>query len=306
MVAGKENQVEAPIPVKFVSAAADAGLAQTVPSALKGEDENSGRGACFFDYDADGKPDLFLAAGSAQGGAALYHNAGNGKFEEVTKAAGLESLKDVVTCAAADYDADGFVDLAIATTSGVRLFHNEHNGTFKNVTEAAGLKVPLKNVASLTWIDYDHDNDTDLYISSGDGASVLMRNNGNSTFSDVTAETGMGGDGPQFSAIGSDFNNDRAVDFVAAGKNAHVLLNPREGKFLPLEGAREALPLVISLQGRQPQVGTSGVGLCRLSPHLACLDFLSDLGENRQWTAGRHCLDAARALTLVLERVQPA
>ena len=47
----------------------------------------------------------------------------------------------------------------------------------------------------------------------------------------VTAETGMGGDGPQFSAVGSDFNNDRAVDFVVAGKNARVLLNPREGKF---------------------------------------------------------------------------
>ena len=64
-----------------------------------------------------------------------------------------------------------------------------------------------------------------------------MRNNGNGTFTDVTAETGMGGDGPRFSAVGSDFNNDRAVDFVVAGKNAQVLLNPREGKFPALEGA---------------------------------------------------------------------
>ena len=47
----------------------------------------------------------------------------------------------------------------------------------------------------------------------------------------------MGGDGPRFSAVGSDFNNDRAVDFVVAGKSAQVLLNPREGKFPALEGA---------------------------------------------------------------------
>src|SRR5262249_41974602 len=107
MVAGAENQVEAPIPVKFTNASADAGLSQSAPEPLSAQSKDlfSGRGACFFDYDNDGKPDLFLAAGTGHG-ASLYHNLGNGKFEDVTKAAGFDALKDVVTCAAADYDAD--------------------------------------------------------------------------------------------------------------------------------------------------------------------------------------------------------
>ncbi len=188
-----------------------------------------------MDYDNDGRPDLLVTQGES-GGVTLFHNLGNGKFADVTKASGLMRLIGAVSCAASDYDNDEFTDLAIGYADHIALWHNEHNGTFKNMTEPAGLKLPLKNVASLTWIDYDHDNDTDLYISSADGASVLMRNNGNGTFTDVTADTGMGGDGPRFSAVGSDFNNDRAVDFVVAGKNAQVLLNPREGKFPSLEG----------------------------------------------------------------------
>ena len=230
-VNGAEGEAEAAIPVKFVDVSSAAGLGRSAAA-----NKQLGSGACFFDYDKDGKPDLLLAQGTS-GGITLFHNVGNGKFEDVTKASGIDAAPGAVSCAASDYDNDEFTDIAIGYADHVVLWHNEHNGTFKNVTEAAGLKVPLKNVASLTWIDYDHDNDTDLYVSSADGKSVLMRNNGNGTFTDVTAETGMGGDGPRFSAVGSDFNNDRAVDFVVAGKNAQVLLNPREGKFPALEGA---------------------------------------------------------------------
>jgi Tfp pilus assembly protein PilF len=230
-VNGAEGEAAAPIPVKFVDASS--AIAVSRPPALS---KQLGSGACFFDYDKDGKPDLLLTQGES-GGVMLFHNIGNGKFEDVTKASGIDAAPGAVSCAASDYDNDEFTDIAIGYTDHVALWHNEHNGTFKNVTEAAGLKLPLKNVASLTWIDYDHDNDTDLYVSSADGASVLLRNNGNGTFTDVTAETGMSGDGAQFSAVGSDFNNDRAVDFVVAGKNARVLLNPREGKFQPIEGA---------------------------------------------------------------------
>ena len=229
-VTGAEGEATPAIPVKFVDATSQAGLTGSA-----GTGKQLGAGACFFDYDKDGKPDLLLTHG-AGGKLALLHNLGGGKFADVTSTAGITDLEGVVSCAAGDFDNDEFTDIAIGYADHIALWRNEQHGTFKNVTEAAGLKMPLKNVASLTWIDYDHDNDTDLYISSADGASVLMRNNGNGTFTDVTAETGMGGDGPRFSAVGSDFNNDRAVDFVVAGKNAHVLLNPREGKFPALEG----------------------------------------------------------------------
>lgn len=227
-IAGAEGEADAAIPVKFVDSTSASGL-QRKGVATK----QLGAGACLFDYDKDGKADLLLTGGA--NGLALFHNLGNGKFEDVTKASGINSTGQAVSCAAADYDNDEFTDIAIGYADHVALWHNEHNGTFKDVSEAAGLKMPLKAVASLTWIDYDHDNDTDLYISSAEGSSVLLRNNGNNTFTDVTAETAMGGDGPQFSAGGSDFNNDRAVDFVVAGKNSRVLLNPREGHFQPLE-----------------------------------------------------------------------
>ncbi|HVZ16217.1 MAG TPA: FG-GAP-like repeat-containing protein, partial [Terriglobales bacterium] len=235
MVAGTENEVEAPIPVKFVNVAADAGLAQAVPVPLKSasDDPNAGRGACFFDYDNDGKPDLFLAAGSAQGGAALYHNTGNGHFEDVTKAAGLDSLSDIVTCAAADYDSDGFVDLAIATTTGVQLLHNEHNGTFTDVTSTVGLNAKSSSIRGLTWIDYDHDGDVDLYVVSGKARNQMWRNNGNSTFTDITSDLGFSSEGNSYAAVGSDVNNDRAVDIVISGEPVQFFKNPREGKWNP-------------------------------------------------------------------------
>jgi FG-GAP-like repeat/ASPIC and UnbV len=245
MVAGKENQVEAAIPVKFVNVAAEAGLAQAAPAILKSQDENSGRGACFLDYDNDGKPDLFLAAGSSQGGAALYHNVGNGKFEDVTKDAGLNSLADVVTCAAADYDADGFVDLAIATTTGVQLLHNGHNGTFTNVSAAVGLNANSDAIRALTWIDYDHDGDVDLYAVGGTATNQMWRNNGNSTFTDITSELAFQGDANSYGAIGTDANNDRAVDIVVSGRPAQLFKNPREGKWSPDKMPFSAIGLAV-------------------------------------------------------------
>jgi hypothetical protein len=75
---------------------------------------------------------------------------------------------------------------------------------------------------------------------------------------------------------------------------------------LPLEGAAEDLPMALSLEGRRPAVGRAGASLSRQAPHLACLDFLAALGEQREWVIGRHRLDAGRALSLVLEKVQTA
>lgn len=74
---------------------------------------------------------------------------------------------------------------------------------------------------------------------------------------------------------------------------------------LPLDGAQAELPLALSLEGRAPVIGRAALALCRQLPHLACLDFLGYLGENREWRAGRHVLDASKALALVFERLRP-
>ena len=106
----------------------------------------------------------FLPDNGPQGGLALYHNLGNGKFEDVTKKAGLDSSLHAIGCTAGDYDNDGSTDLAASLNGRMLLLHNEKNGTFKDVTDAAGIKSDGLNLG-LTFIDYDHDGDLDLYVT---------------------------------------------------------------------------------------------------------------------------------------------
>ena len=89
---------------------------------------------------------------------------GNGKFEDVTRKAGLDPALHAIGCTAGDYDNDGATDLAISFNGRVMLLHNEKNGTFKDVTETAGIKSYGFN-AGVTFIDYDHDGDIDLYLT---------------------------------------------------------------------------------------------------------------------------------------------
>ncbi len=217
-------------------------------------------GVCFFDYDGDGKPDMFLVSATADGTSHLLHNLGNGKFADVTKPAGLERAAAGFGCAAGDFDNDGHTDLAVCFFDGVRLFHNTGDGKFEDVTEKVGIRRE-PGCLGLTWVDYDHDGDLDLYITmqptaaatpSTKGHNVLWRNNGNSTFTDVTAETGLGFDATGAGLVTTDFNNDRAIDFVFAGgtEGASIYLNPREGKFTSLSAIdfrKENLPPAVGV-----------------------------------------------------------
>jgi tetratricopeptide (TPR) repeat protein len=267
---GAAEKALPPIPVRFVPVTESAGLASK-PSSGSATDMASflGPGACVLDYDGDGKPDIFLPDNGPQGGMGLYHNLGNGKFEDVTKKAGLDPSIHAIGCTAGDYDNDGATDLAVSMKGRVLLLHNEKNGTFKDVTAPAGIQGEGGHIKVLpesrsidgtvdglqlnvTFIDYDHDGDLDLYVTqtantpgpvgiSGSQAPpfsphqfscVMWRNNGDSTFTDVTDSVGLGGEGPSFAAIGSDYNNDRAIDLVVTGKESPTIFqNPREGKF---------------------------------------------------------------------------
>src|ERR1700736_1135173 len=92
-------------------------------------------GACFFDFDGDGKPDLFLVSATAGGASHLLHNIGDGRFEDVTERAGLKLSSGGLGCAAGDFDNDGRTDLAVCFADGVHLLHNQANGKFEDVTE---------------------------------------------------------------------------------------------------------------------------------------------------------------------------
>jgi len=210
-----------------------------------------GSGACILDFDGDGKPDIFLVNADGKGNAGLFRNTGKGKFTDVTKAAKLEIHGEGLGCAVGDYDNDGKPDLAVSFHGHIALYHNEGNGTYKDVTEAAGIHMDGLALG-LTFIDYDHDGDLDLYVTRFNDfplddplqpftfppdtkapGNVLWRNNGNGTFTDWTKETALGGNAPSVGAIGSDLDNDRAVDFVVTGwwDSPTVYVNQREGAF---------------------------------------------------------------------------
>ena len=211
-------------------------------------------GACFFDYDGDGNPDLLLVSAAENGSLRLLHNAGNGRFEDRTSGSGLAITGSGLGCAAGDYDNDGKADFAVCMNEGVHLFHNEGAAKFTDVTKAVNIRSE-KGCAGVTFVDFDHDGDLDLYVTVRPGTAahnVLWRNNGNSTFTDVSAETALGREASGGGVATSDFNNDRAIDFVLAGgaKGASILLNPREGEFKPLDGvdfAKQGLPPAVGV-----------------------------------------------------------
>ncbi len=172
-------------------------------------------GATFADYDNDGWADLFVT--TTRGGNVLFHNRGDGTFEDVTAAAGLSHVGHSQTAVFFDYDNDGYLDLFLTNTahwstdvfdSAARyfegkpdlgslltsakesniLYHNNGDGTFTDVTDRAGLR-GRGWAGDVAVFDYDEDGFLDLFVPSMVGRGQLYRNTGHGTFRDVTAET---------------------------------------------------------------------------------------------------------------------
>ena len=160
-------------------------------------DPRGGWGSLFADYDNDGYPDLYITRGGWSGAEenTLYHNNGDGTFTDVTHTAGVADPQSSFCAAWADYDNDGYLDLYIA--NGVIgdgaanvLYHNNGDGTFTNTAEVAGV-ANTGNSLGTAWGDYDKDGHIDLHVINYGQSNVLYRNNGDGTFTDVTATTGM-------------------------------------------------------------------------------------------------------------------
>jgi len=245
------EKVGAAIPVRFVDVTQSAGLPVKGSSA-----------ACFIDYDNDGRIDLFLGGAGTLGGPALFRNLGDGKFEDVTQMLGLSPKESSLGCTVGDYDNDGFPDLAISTGSGIHLLRNDKAMKFADVTQAAGIfsdrTAGSSGVVwrSLNFVDYDHDGDLDLLgireawlpiVGRESKVSPLpaeiWRNNGNGTFADVTNDLGLL-QTTATNSIGTDYNNDRAVDFAVTSSTEvpTIFENQREGKFLMRQPWSAAMP----------------------------------------------------------------
>ena len=147
-------------------------LSRNVPETMAG-------GVAVFDYNGDGRPDIFFANGarlatntkdSPRYSNRLFRNDGNGAFTDVTEVAGLAGEGFSNGVAVADYDNDGHPDLFVAGVHGNHLYHNNGNGTFTDVTHKAGLDQwndpqygPLWAVAA-AWVDVNNDGLLDLFV----------------------------------------------------------------------------------------------------------------------------------------------
>jgi len=236
--------------------------------------ETMGCGAAFLDYDNDGWLDIVLLTGRRleatpkEAIIRLYRNNRDGTFTDVTEKSGLGRSVWACGITVGDYDNDGFDDLFITCWGQNILFHNNGNGTFTDVTEKAGLLHPgVRYGTGCTWIDYDRDGNLDLFISHYlvfDFAKIpaagkdpncnwkglklhcgprglpqqgpqLYHNNGDGTFTDVTAKAGLSFEKPGYglTAVAADFDGDGWPDILLACDSTPSLFlkNNHDGTF---------------------------------------------------------------------------
>ena len=241
--------------------------------------EATGPGCCVFDYDNDGLPDIYFVNGrwhpdvsdnrgrSLKGRLknALFRNAGDGSFVDVTERAGVAGPDDAygMAASAADFDNDGDLDLYVCNYGHSLLYRNNGDGTFTDITTEAGVASPGWALAA-PWLDYDRDGRLDLFVvhyleyDKGEfqrsGAYYkadnfpgplsypgepdrLYRNNGDGTFTDVTTQTGLlEPTGRGMGAVAADIEGDGDIDlYVTNDAMANNLwINDGTGRFTDL------------------------------------------------------------------------
>ncbi len=209
--------------------------------------------AAWADINNDGLLDLFIV--NEREPSRLYLNKGDGTFQDISHAAGIDRGEFSKGVAAVDYDGDGYVDFYVSNINNARnfLYHNNGDLTFTEVAEKAG--VPGTGRSFATWFfDYDNDGLPDLFVTSyfmsieesvktylglphNAGTLKLYRNLGNGAFRDVTAETGLDRVFMPMGANFGDIDNDGYLDiYLGTGSPSYasllpnVMLRNREGK----------------------------------------------------------------------------
>jgi hypothetical protein len=223
-------------------------------------------GGLFFDYDNDGWLDIVLVDGgsltdrSLAGRARhrLFHNRGNGTFEDRSASSGIAHRSYGMGACSADYDNDGYPDLFITAMGGNTLYRNAGGKSFVDVTKTAGVGSSTFS-ASCAFGDLDRDGDVDLFVVNyvdarldnnifcGDApkrmriychplnfkplANVLYRNNGDGTFTDVSRESGIGAHrGNGLGVVMGDYDDNGWLDVFVANDTTPNFLFHNDGK----------------------------------------------------------------------------
>ncbi len=215
------------------------------------------------DHDNDGLLDVFVPRGAWHNWAmrpSLLRNRG-GRFEDVTKAAGLLDPVNSNAAAWADYDNDGHIDLFVACErQRNRLYHNKGDGTFEEVGTRAGVQGdPERFAKGCSWLDYDNDGFPDLFVSNFADDARLYHNEHDGHFFEVTTSKGIDGPRGAFSCWTFDYDNDGWLDIftVAYDRPVDEVVKGMLGMPVEAPGNR----LYRNLQGRRFQDVTTDVGL---------------------------------------------
>jgi Tfp pilus assembly protein PilF len=264
------SRIEAVAPVRFTRFE----LPMVVKNGAMGEKhqiETMIAGVAVFDYDGDGWPDIFVANGAALPDLVkrdqsylnrLFRNNHDGTFTDVTEKAGVGGRGYSMGVAVADYDGDGWPDLFVTGVRENILYRNRGDGTFEDVTAKAGLQGDQGWAVAAGWFDYDNDGNLDLFVvryvawnpadepycgglRPGYRAychpkyytplpNSLYRNNGDGTFRDVSAESGIGAHrGKGMGVAFGDYDHDGRLDVFVANDTVPNFLfhNLGNGKF---------------------------------------------------------------------------
>jgi len=214
---------------EFVDHSASAGLGDQVYAL------NAARG----DYDNDGDLDVLLLRGAWEMPMrmSLLRNRGDGVFDDVTKAAGLDLPIASESAAWGDYDNDGKLDVFVCgeylvpggqpssnpgdPRNRCRLYHNQGDGTFVDVAAKAGVE-NFRCCKGSAWADYDDDGKLDLFVSNMGQPCRMYHNEGNGTFKDVAPDLGLTGPALSFCCWFWDYDNDGLLDLYVNDYRARV------------------------------------------------------------------------------------
>ncbi len=218
-------------------------------------DEQHGTGAVVADYDHDGWLDIYVANWGRPASLlvfdpaprinVLYRNRGDGTFEEVAQAAGVNDDGIAWGAIFFDYDGDTWADLFVANDHGPdKLYRNKGDGTFADVSEQSGIVTLIRGkptgAMGLCVGDYDNDADLDLFVTNYD-EDLLWRNNGDGTFTNVAEAVGVANEGVGWYASFIDFDNDGYRDLYVVNGDVdnsqktnlnRLYHNTRDGEFV--------------------------------------------------------------------------